>query len=77
MVKDYAGGKKVNRIIIADQQGTATTCTVTPKSRTRLLSRSVSRSRNVGKFGKKSRKKSNKKQSKEERKMICKQVNFW
>ena len=49
---------------------------VTPKSRTRRLSRSVSRSRHVGKSGKKSRKKSNKKQSKKERRMSCKQANL-
>ena len=28
--KDYGNAKKVNRIVIPDQQGTATTCTVIP-----------------------------------------------
>ena len=49
---------------------------VTPKSRTRRLSRSLSRGRNVGESSKKSNKKSSKKQSKQKRRISCKQKNL-
>ena len=36
--KDHQDGKKVNRIIVPDQQGTSTTCTVTPTGEIYVLS---------------------------------------
>ena len=39
--KEYDGDKKVNRIIIPDQQGTATTCTVTATDENQFVETSL------------------------------------
>ena len=39
--KDYGNAKKVNRIVIPDQQGTATTCTATPAGENQLVEASL------------------------------------
>ena len=39
--KEYDGDKKVNRIIIPDQQGTATTCTVTATGENQFVEASL------------------------------------